>query len=290
MSTFTGNRADRPSTKGMPQLLERTFAVLSLFTAQRPSWTTTEIARACGLPVPTVHRILSALHAHSYVARDEITKRFHLGAAALELGRSARASTDLRSASLPVLRRLSMQTGETALLTVLSDSRDRVVCVERVESSQSLRLSVEPGLQMALHAGASQKAILAHMPEAEIERIVAAPLDKICRATITDPDRLREELKTIRTRGWANSFEETDVGVWGMAMTLLDEQDAVVGAIGLAGPQVRLTRAQLHKCLRALHSGVHEVASRLALRATCSEEQIEAASPSQPPTERKLAQ
>lgn len=274
----------------MPQLLERTFAVLSLFTAHRPSWTTTEIARECELPVPTVHRILSALHAYNYVARDEITKHFHLGPAALELGRSARASTDLRSASLPVLRRLSMQTGETALLTVLSDSRDRVVCMERVESTQSLRLSVEPGLQMPLHAGAGQKAVLAYMPEAEIERILAEPLAKLCRATIDDPDRLQDELKTIRARGWANSFEETDIGVWGLAMALLDEQDTVVGAIGLAGPQVRLTRGQLHKCLRALHSGVEEIASRLALRASCSKEQLQAASSSQALTERKLAQ
>jgi IclR family acetate operon transcriptional repressor len=275
--------------KGMPQLLERTFAVLSLFTAERPAWTTTEIARECELPVPTVHRILSALHAYNYVARDEITKRFHLGPAALELGRSARASTDLRSASLPVLRRLSMQTGETALLTVLSDSRDRAACVERVESTQPLRLSVEPGVQKPLHAGASQKAILAYMPEAEIERIVAAPLPKLCRATVDDADRLRDEIKAIRARGWANSFEETDVGVWGLAMTLLDEQDTVVGAIGLAGPQVRLTRAQLHKCLRALHAGVEEIASRLALRVSCSEQQLEAAGSSHAPMERKLA-
>lgn len=290
MPTSLDSRVDKhkkPGTPGTPQLLERTFAVLRLFTLERPAWTTTEIARECGLPVPTVHRILSALHRHNFVARDEATKRFHLGTAALELGRSARASTDLRAVSLPVLQRLSAYTGETALLTVLSDSRDWVVCMERVESSQALRLSVEPGRQMPLHAGAQQKAILAYLPEAEVERILAQPLEKLCSATIDEPERLRVELRTIRERGWANSFEETDIGTWGIAMTLLDDQGGVVGSVGLAGPQARLSRAQLRKCLGTLQSGTEEIASRLALQCSCPSTAIDSASLSHPARERE---
>lgn len=262
-----------------PQLLERTFAVLRLFTVQYPEWTTTEIARECDLPVPTVHRILSALHRHNFVARDETTKRFSLGPAALELGRTARASTDLRSVSLPVLQHLSTVTGETAVLTVLSDSRARAMCLERVESRQPLRLSVEPGRQLPLHAGASQKAILAYLPEAEIERILSAPLEKLCTATLDDPERLRKEVETIRRKGWASSYEETNVGVWGIAMTLLDEQGNVVAALGLAGPQVRLPRPQLEACFRVLQSGVEEVAAILRLRSSCPQDRAGGGAP-----------
>src|ERR1700752_620071 len=78
-----GNGADGHAG---PQLLDRTFSILSLFSHEAPEWTTTEAARARVLPVPTVHRLLSALQRHGYVARDDETRRFRLGSGAIELG------------------------------------------------------------------------------------------------------------------------------------------------------------------------------------------------------------
>ena len=143
--------------------------------------------------------------------------------------------------ALPALRRLSHETGETALLTVLSPARDHAVCLERVETPQPLRLSVQPGRQLPLHAGASQKALLAFMRADEAERIVTSPLEHLCHATLTDPGLLRDELAKIRTRGWASSYEETNLGVWGVAVPVVNARDEAVCAIGIAGPSPRLT-------------------------------------------------
>jgi DNA-binding IclR family transcriptional regulator len=263
----------QPATRrnpGSPQLLERTFAVLALFTSERREWTTTQIGRECDLPVPTTYRILAALERHGFVVRDEITKRFRLGPAALALGRNAEASTDLRTVSMPVLQRLCDQTGETALLVVPSENRLRAVCLERVESPQSLRLSVQPGRHLPLHAGAQQKALLAFLPQPEVDRILSRPLEKLCKSTIDDPEQLRAELETIRGKGWARSFEETNIGVWGIAMTLLDELGYAVASVGIAGPRARLERTSLSKWLKLLHAGVEEIAEQMGLQCSCS--------------------
>ena len=153
--------------------------------------------------MPTAHRILGALTGRRYLARDEQTRRFRLGPAALELVGRARVVLDLRQAALPVLRRLARETDETALLTVPNSERARSVCLERVESSQPLRLSVEPGRRLPLHAGASQKALLAFLAEEEIERVAEGSLERLCRATITDADALRANLAEVRACGWA---------------------------------------------------------------------------------------
>ena len=266
-TTRGGQRKTDPSS---PQLLERTFAVLALFTSERREWTTTQIGRECQLPVPTTYRILAALERHGFVARDKLTKRFRLGPAALALGRNAEASTDLRSVSMPVLQRLSVQTGETTLLVVPSEDRLSTVCLERVESPQSLRLSVQPGRLLPFHAGAQQKAILAYMPADEQERILTGPLEKFCKATIDDPDQLRQELTSIRAKGWARSFEETDLGVWGVAMALLDDQGYAVASIGIAGPRARLERSSLTTWIKLLHVGVEEIADQMRLRCSCT--------------------
>jgi IclR family acetate operon transcriptional repressor len=248
-----------------PQLLDRTFAILGLFTVDTPEWTTTEAARACNLPVPTAHRILTALRRYGYVVRDDFTKRIRLGPAALELGRDARDSANLRVVSIRVLEQLAVDTEETVLLTVPNQARNRSVCLERVESRNPLRLSIEPGRQMPLHAGASQKALLAWMRRGEIDAVLAGELEQLCECTITDPAALREELATVRRRGWATSHEETDLGLWGIAISLLDGNDDVVAAVGLAGPRLRLPRARATEVLELLREGTDKIAAALAL-------------------------
>ena len=215
--------------------------------------------------MPTAHRILAALTGRKYLARDERTRRFRLGPAALELGGRARAVLDLRQAALPVLRRLARETDETALLTVPNSERDRSVCLERVESAQPLRLSVEPGRRLPLHAGASQKALLAFLAEEETERVAAGSLERLCGATITDADALRANLAEVRERGWAISFEETNVGVWGVAVPLLDEDGTAVAAVGLAGPSARLSPDEVLDHLERLRDGAVEIAAPLGL-------------------------
>jgi len=245
-----------------PQLLERAFALLALFDEACPEWTTTEAARAVGLPVPTAHRILGVLERQGFLARDE-HKRYMLGRAALQLGQRAVAVLSLERLATPLLERLSALTDEVALLTELNHRRDGVVCRLRFESSQPLMLSVSPGRELPLYAGASQKALLAFMPIETVELICRGELKAICRATITAPDRLREHLQEVRRRGWAISFEETDNGVWGIALPIVDEQGMAVAAVGLAGPQRRLDASQVRHQLTELHEAAESVASRL---------------------------
>lgn len=246
------------------QVLERTFGILEVFTEARPEWSTTEVARTLGLPVPTAHRILAALKRLGYVSQHEDTRRFRLGVAALSLGERARAIADLRPVALVPLRRLSDATGETALLTVLTPERDRSVCLERVETPQPLRLSVQPGRQLPLHAGASQKALLAFMPDEEIERQISQPLERFCQFTITDPRALRRELKAIRARGWASSYEETNVGVWGIAVPVLSGTD-VVCAVGIAGPSPRLSAERVRADIALVHDAAVAIGRALGL-------------------------
>ena len=270
MSTVThtpGRANGRDDGEGRPtfQVLERTFSILELFDEDRPEWSTTEVARQLGLPIPTVHRILAALKRRGYVSQHEETKRFRLGIAALQLGDRARSVVDLRSLALPILRRLARETGETALLTVPVPGRDRGVCLERVETSQPLRLSVQPGRQLPLHAGASQKALLAFMDETSAERVISGPLERLCHETITDPGLLRHELDQIRRRGWASSFEETNLGVWGVAVPVQSDRGGVVCAIGIAGPSARFTTARVREDVKRVHAGAGDIARALGV-------------------------
>ena len=237
-----------------------------MFTPDAPDWTVTEAAEALGLPVPTVHRLLAALQYHGYVSRDDKSKRYRLGVAAFELGRRATAATDLQTTSLKVLESIAATSGETVLLTAIGPDRRTSVCLERVESKNPLRLSVVPGLRVPLHAGASQKALLAYMSATDLHAFIDGGLPALCDATITDPGDLKRELRAIRRRGWATSYQETNLGLWGIAITLLDPHANPVAAVGLAGPRDRLSKSRIPEVLHVLDEGARAIAATRALK------------------------
>jgi DNA-binding IclR family transcriptional regulator len=253
-----------------PQLLERTFAVLALFAGDKTEWTTTEIGAECGLPVPTAHRIVVALATHGFLVRDPSSKRFRLGPSAISLGRAALSANDLPTVAAQLLPRLTVETQETSLLTVPIADHEGAVCLLRFESPHPLRLSVEPGRRLPLHAGASQKAILAYLPEADRERVAHGKLEQFCRNTLGTPQTVMDEIAVIRKRGWAYSLEETNAGVWGVAIALLDGAGYAVAAVGVAGPQVRLTRTTVKNSLEATQDVAVEMATSLGLTSSCT--------------------
>lgn len=248
-----------------PKLLERTLLVLANFTAEDPEWTVTSIGRVCKLSNATVQRILATLQTYGYVVRDVTTKRFRLGPAARALGRACHVMPVWHSAGIPTLKLLAEQTGETAILTLPTEDRLRATCIESVASSQALRLVVPPGRSFPLHAGAQQKVILAFMSDEDQQRIVEGPLEKLSQSTIVESEKLWQELRVIRGRGWARSRDETNLGTWGLAMALLDRHGDAVASLGIAGPQVRFQRKAMTERTELLASAAADLAEKLDL-------------------------
>lgn len=242
------------------QVLERALRILELFTAERPSWHVSDLSRMADLPRPTVYRILRVLESHQYVVQDPATKRFRLGSGCLALGRRALESIEIRQVAHPAMRRLFEATGETVLLTVPSEDRTQSVCVDRIESRQELRLILEIGRRIPLHAGASSKIILAYLPPEQSARVITLRgLPRISKNTITDSAALEQELALIRQRGYALSFEETNEGAAGLAAPIFDSAGTIAGGLGIAGPLTRFTDTALPQLITLVCAHADEV-------------------------------
>ncbi len=218
--------------------IDRLVRIIDSFSPSRLSWTLTDLSEHLGLPKSTLHRFLCSLDAHGILRQDEESKQWHLGYRLFVWGHLAEQSTALHQIVKPVMRELVAQTGETALLTVYQPRE--VICVEKVESSHSVRLALDVGTRRPPHAGASSKVLMAYLPDEEIENIVRdRGLPRLCANTITDEGELEAELDRIREQGYAQSIEETDQGAWGVATPIRDWDGEVIAAIGLAGPSSR---------------------------------------------------
>ncbi len=233
---------------------------------ERPEWGLLELSEAAGLPVSTLHRIITVLRRHGLVTQDPQSKRYRLGYGAIDLGRRAAAVLSIRQVANPIMRRLAEQTGETVVLTVVNDTRDRAVCIERVESRHDLRLHLEVGEQSYLHAGASSKVLLAYLPPSDVVDLVRrVGLPILAHNTIRDLSALQEEMEKIRKQGYAYSREETDSGAWGVAVPILDPEQRAVAGLGIAAPTSRHTDDTQRRFISLTLDAGREIAHAMGL-------------------------
>lgn len=138
-----------------------------------------------------------------------------------------------------------------------------MVCVERVQQRQGLRLIVEVGTTAPIYAGCSSKVLLAFMSEDAIGLALSRPLVPLTSHTMTDPDQIRAELVKIRHDGYAISFEETDEGVAGVSVPIRDHLDRVVAGLSISGPITRVNEATIAEAIALALNGAQQIAERL---------------------------
>jgi IclR family KDG regulon transcriptional repressor len=243
--------------------VDRVVNILDCFSPERPIWSLSELSAHLGLPKSTLHRFLVSLERHGILRRDASDRRWRLGYRLFVWGSLAAEGTGLRHIARPVMRQLVDATEETAILTVYHNQQ--VICIEKVETSHSVRLTLDVGTRRFPHAGASSKILMAYLPDEEIQAIIQDKgLPKLCTNTITEPDELAAELARIRDRGYAESFEETDVGAWGVATPIRGWGGEIVAAIGVAGPSTRFTDGLAQQYVALCRQAARQISTLLS--------------------------
>jgi len=240
----------------MAKVLLKALDILALFDRNRPEWAEHEVARALELPTSTTHRLLASLRSRGYVVRTT-SGRYRLGPAAMAFGR--RASYKAVPPSLrTALEWVAAVTGETALVGIRDPNGGGLLVLDRIESAQRLRVALEIGHVIPLHAGAPSKALLAHLEPREIERIITGPLPQVGPATITDREALLRDLEAVRRVGHARSLEEATEGGWGVASPVLDGDGQARAVMGVVAPVARHSREAEETAVEAVSRAVAE--------------------------------
>ena len=198
----------------------------------------TELANRLDLSKGTVHDYLSTLRQYNYVVKEGDT--YHVGLGFFELGEYARNRIRIYHVAKPEVSKLAEETGELANL--LYEEHGLGVYLYRARGENAVTLDTHTGKRRYLHNTALGKAILAHMPRERVEEILAQHgLPQETEKTITDRDKLYDELDAIQERGYAYCNQERVEGLQCVATPLVSRSDErVLGAISIAGPTTRM--------------------------------------------------
>jgi DNA-binding IclR family transcriptional regulator len=220
---------------------ERVSRVLLAFTNGSPVLGVSEIARSLEMPKSAVHRALTSLCHVGLVRQDPKSAKYRLGPRAMEVGFAALDHGDVGAAALPLMRRMTDETGETTTLSLFA-GHDRFYAAQ-VESPHDVRMMVEVGLRCPLYAGASGRAILAALEPAALEEyLLSASLARLTDATIVDTSELRAALDVVRAQRYAVSRGERDPWAAAVAAAFHDRNGRVLGSLSICGPLARFSQ------------------------------------------------
>ncbi|WP_232667323.1 IclR family transcriptional regulator domain-containing protein [Pseudonocardia sp. TRM90224] len=221
------------------QSIERGFAVLLAFDAERRNPSLIEVATATGLSRPAVRRILLTLQHLGYV---EPTGGSHwrLTPRVLTIGQHFSTSSAVITVAEPHMIRLVEQTGESASLSALDGNE--VVYLSRVPANRVLSVMATAGTRVPAHPTSMGRVLLAAAPPAFVERYLVDPgLTALTPHTITDPDRFREALEKVRRQGWALVAEERERGLIAASAPIRDRKGEVVAALSTSSSTGRMS-------------------------------------------------
>ncbi|MCW2880782.1 MAG: IclR family transcriptional regulator [Sphaerisporangium sp.] len=243
------------------QSVDRAISVLEIL-SQRGEAGVSEIAAEIGVHKSTAFRLLGALEARNLVEQAEDRGKYRLGFGVIRLAGGVASRLDLTQQGRPVCRRLAGELGETVNIAVVRSHY--AVNLDQVRGPSAVTAHNWVGQLTPLHATSSGKVLLAHLDDRHRDQLLsAAGLARFTPATITSADELRPQLDEARTRGYAVTLEEYEIGLNAVAAAVRSYDGEVVAAVSASGPAYRFSEKRMHELAPVLVGGAADISHRL---------------------------
>ena len=223
--------ARRDDSPDFIEAIARGLDVIRAFGPGQPVMSLAAVAAASGLPRPTARRILLTLEQLGYV-RPAGSGGYELTPRVLDLGMSYVLSRGLWEVARPHMEALVARTRESSSIAQLDGSD--IIYVARVAVPKIVTLSVTIGTRFPAMQTSLGKVLLAALPPAEAERVLAEPSRSgISPPWAPDAAERAAALREVRARGWALTDEQLAPGIRSVAVPLRDGDGVVIAALNV---------------------------------------------------------
>ncbi|WP_255396819.1 IclR family transcriptional regulator [Petrotoga sp. SL27] len=208
----------------------------------------TEIAREFDMSMSNAYKYLDDLYKGGLLSKNS-DKSYFPSFKLVEYGSIILKKVNLREIAHPHLVDLMVKTGQTVHLAIKEGYEG--IYIEKIEGPNSLPMMSRIGMKMNLYATGFGKAILAHLPEKEVEEYLKiVEQKKRGKNTITDPNELKNELKKIRKRGYAIDNEENEIGIFCIGAPIFNYDKKVIAGVSISMSVARAEEKKVDEYIR----------------------------------------
>jgi IclR family KDG regulon transcriptional repressor len=242
-------------------IINKAFRVLRAVANNNQGMRISDISDQLDIGNSTVFGITAALEESGALKRDPNNKRYFLGTALIELGKTASAGIDLKKIASPYMEELMEQCQETVVLGLRNGNK--IIIIESVEAKKDFKITSSIGTSMPLLAGSAGKVFLAQMnPEEARNLLFSNTLIQFTPQTITSPEEYFNQLEQIRKDGYAMDDEEYIPGICAIASPITGHKyfPAVISIVGF---RASLDRTKKEKHSRLIKTTVKKISAAL---------------------------
>lgn len=245
------------------QGIDRTLALLRAVAAEgRGGARLGDVAAQAGLSRSTAHRLLTHLVQAGLLEQDPDAPHYHLGFEIYALGRRAAERHGLPGLARASLVRLEERSEDTVYLSLRSG--DDALCIARQEGRFPIKtLTLAVGDRRPLGVGAGSLALLAALPEAEAERVIAVNAGRLRPFASYSPARLRELVALTRAENHATNPGMVLAGMMAVGVAILGPGGRPAGALSIAAIEGRMLPERRRELVAWLHEEAAAIAARL---------------------------
>ena len=243
------------------RVIERAVDILQAFTFDDSELSLAEICEKVDLPKTTVFRIINTLEHQNFLDQNRQNGKYHLGYELIKLGEQAKNSNELSRIAYEYMLAASEASKQTCNLYVKEG--DERLCIAQVTGSEYIRKHSYLGARHPLYCGAGKLILAFERPQVVDEYLSNVALVKITENTITDKEKLKEELEKIRNCGYAISLGERDSISASVAVPVFDYSKQLVAALTISGPLHDFTESGIHTYIDILKVQAQKMSSKL---------------------------
>ena len=243
---------------------DKMFRIVECLAASRLPNRLTDLADKLSMPQATLLRYLKTLCAQGYAYREEATGCYALTWKICRLADAVKSNLSLRSIASPFLNQAANVLNAGVLLAIEQDKS--VLYLDFVDNPRRImKTMLRIGKNAPIHTFASGKVLLSSFSRRKVEEIISERgLERLTSKTITDPEKLFDELARIRAQGYAIDNEECEMGHRCISVPIYDYSVNVAGAISAFDSFERMTESRMQQIiLPELQRTAMEISLRL---------------------------
>jgi DNA-binding IclR family transcriptional regulator len=243
--------------------VKRAIDILQLIKDKGDALTLKEISEQMDMPISSTFDIVHTLYSERFLEYNTSDRKiFSIGVRAFEIGMTYRQKTNLIELVHPYAEKLMRLTNSTAFLAIVDDKE--IVYLDKVEAETSVRTSAVLGSRKDMYSTGLGKAILMYYPEEKIREIFSRyDVTAYTEYTITNIDRLLDDLRQARHRGFATDDREGNINVLCIAHALFDPHGKPFASISIATMHSSLNKQLIEKYGEIITESALEISKKL---------------------------
>ena len=222
------------------------------------------LSKMTGYPKSTAYAILSTMREHNFITQNSDGK-YYLCMSFYECGQAVSRSWNITAISHPYLDRLSRETNRTSILSIYDN--ESIYNIDYVCGGNEIQFIPVLGKPLPLNASSQGKLFLAALScSMRLKYLEKNDFQTFTNNTITDPEKLYEEIMSVKQNNFAVSEGEYIQGMRFVSAPIHDHTGRFKYCISILGIARDIPASEYNELIEKVRQAADDISAQIGYK------------------------